>query len=246
VKRWTIAAATVLAVGITSVATGATGDVLRLGKRTAGNGNTAIVSNTGNYSTRQSNSRDGDGGAASYGCDSPADREPCLYVLNHREGKVFRFVANGSSNLGSIEVRPGPNQSLDDIKPFTTNATGVATGLNADEVDGQSAADIVAASKPLFAAVAADGTSTGGRGLAQNAAVQRTGEGAYTVTFGSDVTGCAWSATQTTTDNAGSTSVQPVAGNANALAVVTRQGGGADGTGATARADRPFHLVASC
>ena len=245
-KRWTIVAATVLAVGITSVATGATGDVIRLGKRTAGDGNTAIVSNTGNYSTRQSNSRDGDGGAASYGCDSPADREPCLYVLNHREGKVFRFVANGSSNLGSIEVRPAPNQSLDDIKPFTTNATGVATGLNADEVDGQSAADIVNSAKPLFAAVSADGTVTGSRGLAQAAPVQRTGEGAYTVTFGADVAACGYSATQTTTDNAGSVSAAPVAGNANALAVVTRQGGGADGTGPTARADRPFHLIVHC
>lgn len=38
----------------------------------------------------------------------------------------------------------------------------------------------------------------------------------------------------------------PVAGNANALTVVTRQGGGADGTGPTARAERSFHLVVHC
>jgi hypothetical protein len=228
------------------VATGATGDVIRLGKRTAGNGNTAIVSNTGNYSTRQSNSRDGDGGAASYGCDSPQDREPCLYVLNHQAGQVFRFIANGSSKLGSIEVRPSSGQSLDDIKPFTTNATGVATGLNADEVDGQSADEIAAAAKPLFAAVNADGTVAGNRGLAQANAVTKTGSGAYTVTFASSVASCAWSATQTTTTNAGAAAVAPVTGNANALQVVTRSGGGADGTEATAPADRPFHLVVNC
>ena len=245
-KRWTIAAATVLAIGITSVATGATGDVIRIGKRTAGNGSTAIVSNTGYYSTRQSNNRENDGGAASYGCRSNAGREACLYVLNHRGGQIFRFVGNGSETAGRIEVRPGSGQTADDLRPFTTNATGVATGLNADEVDGQSAADIVNASKPLFAAVAANGIATGGRGLAQSAAVQRTGEGAYTVTFASDVRACAYSATQTTSDNSGSASVEPVASNANALAVVTRQGGGADGTGATARADKPFHLVVNC
>jgi hypothetical protein len=241
-----IVSACVLAVGVASVATGATGDVIRIGKRTAGSGSTAIVSNTGNYSTRQSNNRENDGGAASYGCRAAAGSESCLYVLNHRGGQVFRFVANGSANLGVIEARAGSGQSLEDIKPFTTNAHGVATGLNADEVDGQSADEIVAASKPLFAAVNAAGVATGGRGLAQSNAVQKTGEGAYTVTFSSNVAACAYSATETTVSNAGAVAVEPVANNANALNVVTRAGGGEDGTGASGRADRPFHLVVDC
>ena len=241
-----LAAATVLAVGITSIATGATGDVIRIGKRTAGGGSTAIVSNTGAYSTRQSNNREGDGGAASYGCRANSGREACLYVLNHNAGEVFRFIANGSKNLGRIEARPGSGQTADDISPFTTNATGVATGLNADEVDGQSAADIVAAAQPRFAAVSANGILTGGRGLAQSGAVQRTGEGAYTVTFAATVANCAYTATETTVNNAGATAVEPVASNANALQVVTRQGGGEDGTGPSGRADRPFNLVVNC
>ena len=238
--------ATVLSVGVTSVATGAAGDVIRIGKRTAGSGSTAIVGDTGAYATRQSNSRENDGGAASYGCRANDGREPCLYVLNHRGGQVFRFIANGSTNLGRIEARPASGQSADDIRPFTTNATGVATGLNADEVDGQSAADIVAASKPLFAAVNAEGILTANRGAAQSGAAQKTGEGAYTVTFATNVSACAWSATETTVTNAGAVAVAPVESNPNALQVVTRAGGGEDGTGPSGRADRPFHLVVNC
>jgi hypothetical protein len=45
--------------------------------------------------------------------------------------------------------------------PLTTNATGVATGLNADKVDGKDATDFAAAGDLLFAPVAADGTATG-------------------------------------------------------------------------------------
>ena len=56
--------------------------------------------------------------------------------------------------------------------PFTTNATGVATGLNADKVDGKEAADFAAATDVtalsaslLVAQVAADGTlGANGRG----------------------------------------------------------------------------------
>jgi hypothetical protein len=240
-------AATVFAVGIASVATGATGDVIRIGKRTAGSGSTAIVSDSTGYSTRQSNNHNGDGGAASYGCRANSGKEPCLYVLNHStSGKVFRFQSDGGSPAGEILVKPPTGKTPADVAPFSTNATGVATGLNADKVDGQSAADIAAAAKPLFAAVAADGTSSGNRGLAQSNAVTHTGTGAYTVTFAGDVSKCAYSATETTTTNAGAAAVAPVASNVNALSVVTRAGGGADGNGPTDPADRPFHLVVNC
>jgi hypothetical protein len=230
-------AASVIAVGVASVATGATGDVIRIGKRTAGSGETAIVTNSSGYSTRQSNSRNGDGGAASYGCRANAGREACLYVLNHENGNVFRFVGSGE-NAGRIEVRPPSGKTADDVKPLTTNANGVATGFNADEVDGRSADEIVAAAKPLVAAVSADGTGTG-TGLAQSNALQKTGTGAYTVSFGASVASCAYTATETTTTDAGAAAVQQVTGNANALNVVTRDAGGA-------AADRPFHLVVNC
>ena len=129
---------------------------------------------------------------------------------------------------------------------ITSIATGVATGLNADQVDGQSASDIIDATKPPFAAVNADGTIAGSRGLAQSNAVQRTAAGTYTVTFASDVSKCAYSATETTTTDAGAAAAALVTGKTDTLQVVTRSGGGTDGTGPTAPADRPFHLVVNC
>ena len=248
-----LAAAVVMAIGITSVATGAVGDNVLVGKRNAAEGTTAIVGFTQNFATRQSNGNNGDGGAASYGCRAAIGREPCLYVLNHQGGHTFRFRTKGGESGGQFEVTPPAGKTANDVRPFTTNATGVATGLNADRLDGQDASELLAAARtaweaarPLFAAVNGDGTVAGNRGLAQSNGVQRTGEGAYTVTFASDISKCAYTATETTTTNAGAVGVAPVAGNANALQVVTRAGGGDAGTDPTAPADRPFHLVVNC
>jgi hypothetical protein len=251
---WIMICASVLAVGVASVATGAVGSAVLIGKRNAAAGTTAIVGTTSGFATRQSNAQNGDGGAASYGCRADASHESCLYVLNHSGGRAFTFQASGgATNGGIITVAPPAGKTADDVSPFTTSAHGVATGLNADRVDGQSASDLTAAAqaavdkaKPLFAAVNADGTIAGNRGLAQAAAVQHTGDGAYTVTFGSDVSKCAYTATETTTTDAGAVAVAPVAASTTALTVVTRAGGGADGNGPTAPADRPFHLVVNC
>jgi hypothetical protein len=245
-----LAAAVVMSIGITSVATGAIGDEVLVGKRTAAEGTTAIVGFTPNFATRQSNGQNGDGGAASYGCRAALGREPCLYALNHQGGLAFRFRTKAGETGGEILVSPPSGKTANDVRPFTTNANGVATGLNADRLDGQNADELLAAAReaarPLFAAVPADGTGATGRGLASTGAVQKTGTGAYAVTFASDVSKCAATATQTTVADAGAVGVAPVSGNANALQVVTRAGGGDDGTGATAPADRPFHLVVNC
>ena len=247
---WILTCATALALGVTSAATGAVGDPVLIGKRNAAEGQTAMVGTSTTYATRQSNNQEGDGGAASYGCRAPLAAEPCLFVLNHRGGEAFYFRSRGGERGGYIEVVPPQGKTADDVAPFTTNATAVAAGLNADEVDGKSAGDIVneavAAAQPKLAMVNAAGTEVTGRGLAQQAAVQKTGTGTYTVTFASDVSKCAYSATQSTATDAGATAATPASGNVNAVTVVTRAGGGADGTGATAPADRPFHLVVSC
>ena len=190
-----IACAAVLAVGITSIATGAAGDFVRVGKRNFAPGTTAIV---------------------------------------------------GGTTAGRILVSPPSGKGPSDVSPFTTNATGVATGLNADRVDGQDATDIVAAAKPPFASVNSNGTVANSRGVAQSNAVQHTGTGTYTVTFATDVSKCAYSATETTTTDGGAAAAAPASGNNNAVQVVTRSGGGADGTEPTAPADRPFHLVVNC
>jgi len=246
-----IVAAVVLAIGITSVATGAAGSFVRIGKRNFAPGTTAIVGGTTGFATRQSNNNDGDGGAASYGCRADTGKEACLFVLNHHNGEIFKFSGTGGTKGGEILISPPSGKKASDVAPFTTNATGVATGLNADQVDGQSATDIIASAvakaQPLFAGIEANGTATSSRGLAQSNAVQHTaGSGTYTVKFASDVSKCAWSATEVTTSDAGAAAVQLVSGTTDTIQVVTRAGGGADGTGPTAPADRPFHLIVNC
>jgi hypothetical protein len=127
-----------LGCGFSSVADARTGDPLREGVR---NGTTTretqIISNIGGYSTRQSN-KSTTGGGAIYGCRSTsASSRPCVRANNLSTGRAFEFRSFGLL-AGIITVGNGG----DGTKPFTTNATGVATGLNADRVDGLEAAQL--------------------------------------------------------------------------------------------------------
>jgi hypothetical protein len=151
--RAVLLAAGVIGLVMAPFGVAATGDVLRLGKRNTAGSETKIVSttpatsaSTGGYATRQSNTSNSGGGAI-YGCRSGAGgtaanppQEPCLRANNLRTGYAFEFAARDSEAAGTITVGSGG----DTKKPFTTNATGVATGLNADRVDGKSADEIVA------------------------------------------------------------------------------------------------------
>jgi hypothetical protein len=78
--RWVLASAAVLALVVSPFAVGATGDVLREGKRNPGSGSasreTELISKSRTYGTRQSNVRDGNGGGAIYGCRSDAAASP--------------------------------------------------------------------------------------------------------------------------------------------------------------------------
>ena len=116
----------------------------------------------GGYVTRQSNTRTGAdaGGAAIYGCRSTGVNtdtdESCLRANNLADGLAFSFDSNGTLG-GIITVGDGGREE----KPFTTNATGVATGLNADEVDGLDAEEIaggIAGATDRWALVGEDGT----------------------------------------------------------------------------------------
>jgi hypothetical protein len=162
--------------------------------------------------------------------------------VNLEKGRAFEFATDGAEG-GQITAAGGDN-----AKPFTTNATGVATGLNADRVDSKSAGDLTkdavtaVESGLLNATVAADGTLGAKRGVASSA---RTGEGAYNVVFAGDVSSCTFAAVETTTTNAGAVGVV-LGADKKTLSVVTRAGGGADGLGATAPADRPFQVTATC
>ncbi len=151
--RAVVVATGLLAVVLAPAGIAATGDALKEGVR---NGTavreTQIISQapssggtTGGYATRQSN-LSATGGGAVYGCRTGAGgsaanppQNPCIRSNNLDRGFAFEFNASNGDAAGLITVGGGG----DTKKPFTTNATGVATGLNADRVDGQNAADIV-------------------------------------------------------------------------------------------------------
>jgi len=193
--KWLLSAAVALAVLVPTLAVAAgEGNPLRGGVRNpspneslALTRETEVIANTSTYGTRQSNKSDNGGGAV-YGCrsgegGSSAGNEPCIRANNLSNGRAFEFEST-SGEAGRIEVGGGG----DTARPFSTNATGVATGLNADEVDGFDSAQFV----PRFAAVAANGTLGPNRGVA---AAVRESDGTYRVTYLADVVNCAFSAT---------------------------------------------------
>jgi hypothetical protein len=201
--RAAIICSLILAIGVPSVAMGfGEGRNMLLGKRNPSNNpslalstETEIIANNSTYGTRQSNKKDGDGGGAIYGCRSSTGNEPCVKAVNLKGGRAFEFNTVGPEG-GRIET--GSTTGA----PFTTNATGVATGLNADKVDGKDAAHFASASDVnalagalLFASVAADGTlgvSRPGTGVTSSKAAAPSN--VYTVNFGKDISKCTFTA----------------------------------------------------
>ena len=116
-------------------------------------------------------------------------------------------------------------------RPFTTNATGVATGLNADEVDGMSADQL----RARFALVNDDGTLSNGNGVTR---VTRIGDGRYAVDFDGPIENCGYTVTIASADIVGTTGVERA--DADTLIVSTRSL--PDGT----PSDRPFNVTVSC
>ena len=244
--RYILVGALALAIGIPSVAVGfGEGRTMLLGKRNpspsgsrALKSETEIIANNSTYGTRQSNKKDGDGGGAIYGCRSNTGNEPCVKANNLRTGRAFEFQTSGNE-AGRIET--GATTGA----PFTTNATGVATGLNADRVDGKEgsdlddaetltgkkATDFAASGDLLFAAVSATGTVSASR-PSTGVTASVTGS-TYTVNFGKDVSKCSFTASPlgpTTPDAPG---VAPTTGTVNAVTVETSAPG-------------PVHLQVIC
>src|SRR5512145_2823692 len=97
--RYVLASAALLALVASPFAVGATGDVLREGKRNPGSGSakgeTELISSSKSYGTRQSNIRDGNGGGAIYGCRSNPGREACIRSNNLEKGRAFEFETDG-------------------------------------------------------------------------------------------------------------------------------------------------------
>ncbi len=267
--RSVVAATGLLVICIAPFAAAGTGDPVRQGVR---NGTTVketeIISNIrsttalkGGYSTRQSN-LSASGGGAIYGCRSkaggsaakPLPQNPCLRANNLSTGYAFEFNAANGDIGGLFSVGPGGDAK----KPFVTNATGVATGLNADRVDNLDAAQIVAAARvktgldadtvdgrdaadlqARFAQVAVAGTAGETRGVPSGGVTNPAGPGTYAVTFTGDLSKCAFAATLVGAEPGEITVTPAVAGANTTVTVLTF-----DSTGAPA--DRPFHLTANC
>src|SRR5690606_18664306 len=89
------------------------------------------------------------GGAAIYGCRTPSGTAegsaPCLRASNLAGGLAFEFASDGAT--GGV-ISPGNPPAPHPGKPFPANAAGVATGLNADKVDGKDASELTGATGP--------------------------------------------------------------------------------------------------
>jgi hypothetical protein len=220
----------------------------RLGVRNPSSGNltvqTQIIASNSNWGTRQSNK--GAGGGAIYGCRSAPGAESCVRAVNLMNGIAFSFQSNSGSNVGSFQV--GTSSAVNaNATPFTTNAAGKVTNLNADHVDGLSASQIEsqavstagAAAQALSsnAAVAANGGLVHARGAT---ASTRTGLGTYIVTFGASIANCAY---QVTINSAGGV---PGVGTATGATATTVSVSTFNQVAASAAADLPFYLSVNC
>lgn len=175
---WALLSAIVLALMIAPLAVGAgEGDPIEGGERNPSanqterlNQETEIIAATDldTYGTRQSNT--GEGGGAIYGCRStltsanvldPKANTPCVRVNNLNDGLAFQFRSGGALG-GTIEVGDGG----DGTRPFVTNATGVANGLNADRVDNLNADQIVALARQGMTGAGGEQGSAGPAGPA--------------------------------------------------------------------------------
>jgi hypothetical protein len=160
---------------------------------------TQVIASNSTWGMRYSNRAVGGGGGLLFGCRSapggtPQKHYPCARSRNVADGLAFEFLTGGSL-VGTITAGKGG----DNTKPFTTNATGVATGLNAERVGSQTPAQLTNAAVSAvqgtlsFARVSAAGNSIAGRNVS---AVAHPSTGTYNVTFANAVNACALTATQ--------------------------------------------------
>lgn len=213
--KWVLAASVVLALVIAPLAVAQTSGLIG-GKRNPRSGafssETQVIASNSNWGMRYSNRAVGGGGGLLFGCRSkpggtPQRNYPCARSRNVADGLAFEFLTGGSL-VGTITAGRGG----DNTKPFTTNATGVATGLNAERVGSQTPAQLTSAAVSAvqatrrFARVSAGGSSIAARGVS---GVSHPSTGTYTVVFQAPVNGCALTATQSATG----TDVGPVGTN---------------------------------
>lgn len=165
---WLAASAVLLAVSAAPFAFAAgEGKPIDLSKRNPRSGaaskETQVIARTpiNSYGTRQSNL--GAGGGAIYGCRAtlgadpanPKQTTPCVRINNLVGGEAFQFASTSGPIIGVIQSGPAFGTAAPKVRPFITNATDVATGLNADRLDGRDAEQIIAEARQSNPASAA-------------------------------------------------------------------------------------------
>jgi hypothetical protein len=203
-----------------------------------------VIATNDTWGMRYSNRTVGGGGGVLFGCRSepggtPQRNFPCMRSRNVADGLAFEMVTGGPIG-GTISVGRGG----DNAKPFTTNATGVASGLNAERVGSRTAAELTSDAVSAvqgslsIARVNAAGAALAARGVES---VGHPSTGTYTVKFGTPVNACALTATQ----SASGTDVGPVGtqlGADNRTVTVTTL----SLVPTTELADRAFDISAVC
>ncbi len=189
---------------------------------------TGLFANTNGFVAREKN--EGAGGGVTVLCGSVTTGPPCLEASNRSTGFAFSFSTSGSTG-GTIQLT-NPNGA-----PFTTNAHGVASGLNANYLEGKKASEFQLASEPaadasklggkppsyylnegsvLFANVSGAGAIEAGRGAKSAAKSGST----VTVSFESSVKACSYTASPVGAAlSSGQLGVGPISGNANGVNV---------------------------
>jgi hypothetical protein len=200
--KWVLAAVVALALVISPFAVAQTSGLMG-GKRNPRSGSykaeTQVIASNSTWGMRYSNRAVGGGGGLLFGCRSepggtPQKNYPCARSRNVAAGLAFEFLTAGPL-VGTITAGRGG----DNTKPFTTNATGVATGLNAERVGSQTPAQLTSAAVSAvqgtlsLARVSAAGGTISARGVSS---VTHPSTGTYTVVFQNPVNACALTATQ--------------------------------------------------
>jgi hypothetical protein len=200
--KWVLAAVVALALVISPFAVAQTSGLIG-GKRNPRSGSfraeTQVIASNSTWGMRYSNRAVGGGGGLLFGCRSepggtPQRNFPCARSRNVANGLAFEFVTGGAL-AGTITAGRGG----DNTRPFTTNATGVASGLNAERVGSQTPAQLTSAAVSAvqgtlsMARVSAAGATIAGRGVS---GVSHPSAGTYSVVFGNPVNACALTATQ--------------------------------------------------
>lgn len=188
---------------------------------------TGIFANFNSWAMRVQNL--GSGGAGTFGCKAPGSGAACLAAENTKGGLAFSFATTGLT--GGKILLTNPNGA-----PFTTNAHGEATGLNANYLQGKTASEFQLANQP-----AANANALGGKPASEYAiggllfadvsegkiqhtrgatAVSQSGN-SFTVTFGSvNVSQCSFTASPAGAVLSGAQlGVEAASGNASAVVV---------------------------